>query len=92
MVEAPQSGDVVRVSGVRQDGIMSYAGRIVSDVQVRRILVRDHPIQSLIDASQDAQLLVVGRGGFAGMLLGSTSDALSHTVECPMIVVPSSHC
>ncbi|QLY28679.1 C40 family peptidase [Nocardia huaxiensis] len=30
MVEAPQSGDVVRVSSVREDGIMPYAVRIVS--------------------------------------------------------------
>ncbi|WP_433567522.1 universal stress protein [Nocardia sp. CA-151230] len=62
------------------------------DVQVRRILVRDRPIQSLLDAAENAQLLVVGshgRGGFAGMLLGSTSNALLHSVECPMIVVPT---
>ncbi|MVU78287.1 NlpC/P60 family protein [Nocardia sp. ET3-3] len=30
MVEAPQSGDVVRVSTVREDGIMPYAIRIIS--------------------------------------------------------------
>ncbi|WP_067568558.1 NlpC/P60 family protein [Nocardia acidivorans] len=30
MVEAPQSGDVVRVSAVREDGIMPYAVRIIS--------------------------------------------------------------
>ncbi|MFI1913768.1 NlpC/P60 family protein [Nocardia sp. NPDC020380] len=30
MVEAPQSGDVVRVSSVREDGIMPYAIRIIS--------------------------------------------------------------
>ncbi|MCP9625153.1 NlpC/P60 family protein, partial [Nocardia otitidiscaviarum] len=29
MVEAPQSGDVVRVSPVREEGIMPYAVRIV---------------------------------------------------------------
>ncbi|MGW4355790.1 universal stress protein [Nocardia sp. NPDC004582] len=68
-------------------------GERYPDVPVRRILVRDRPIRSLLDASESAQLLVVGRhgrGGFPGMLLGSTSDALLHTVECPMIVVPSS--
>ncbi|MGW4246966.1 NlpC/P60 family protein [Nocardia sp. NPDC004722] len=30
MIEAPQSGDVVRVSTVREDGIMPYAIRIIS--------------------------------------------------------------
>ncbi|MGW4121871.1 universal stress protein [Nocardia sp. NPDC004711] len=67
-------------------------GERYPDVQVRRILVRDRPIQSLLEAAENAQLLVVGshgRGGFAGMLLGSTSNALLHSVECPMIVVPA---
>ncbi|MTE14286.1 universal stress protein [Nocardia aurantiaca] len=67
-------------------------GERYPDVQVRRVLVRDRPIQSLLDASENAQLLVVGshgRGGFGGMLLGSTSNALLHSVECPMIVVPT---
>ncbi|MVU78361.1 universal stress protein [Nocardia sp. ET3-3] len=67
-------------------------GERYPDVAVRRILVRHRPIQSLLEATDNAQLLVVGshgRGGFAGMLLGSTSNALLHSVECPMIVVPS---
>ncbi|MFD6355033.1 universal stress protein [Nocardia tengchongensis] len=95
-VGLPMSGwDAVREreTELLAERLAGYGERY-PDVQVRRILVRDRPIQSLLDASQDAQLLVVGRigrGGFAGMLLGSTSDALLHTVECPMIVVPSSH-
>jgi nucleotide-binding universal stress UspA family protein len=28
-----------------------------------------------------------GRGGFASMLLGSTSRALLHSVDCPLVVV-----
>ncbi|MEU7766609.1 universal stress protein [Nocardia sp. NPDC049190] len=65
-------------------------GERYPDVSVRRVLVRDRPVRSLLDQSEHAQLLVVGshgRGGFTGMLLGSTSDALLHSVECPMIVV-----
>ncbi|APE34847.1 universal stress protein [Nocardia mangyaensis] len=60
------------------------------DVVVRRIVVADRPVRSLLDASSSAQLLVVGshgRGGFAGMVLGSTSNALLHSVEIPIIVV-----
>jgi nucleotide-binding universal stress UspA family protein len=37
-----------------------------------------------------AQLLVVGsrgHGGFAGMLLGSTSQALIYHSPCPLLVV-----
>ncbi|WP_062992191.1 universal stress protein [Nocardia anaemiae] len=63
------------------------------DVPVTRILKLDRPVRALLEESANAQLLVVGshgRGGFASMLLGSTSNALLHTVECPMIVVRKS--
>ncbi|WP_227999649.1 universal stress protein [Nocardia australiensis] len=60
------------------------------EVSVRRVLVCDNPVRSLLEESENAQLVVVGshgRGGFAGMLLGSTSTALLHSVECPITVV-----
>lgn len=60
------------------------------DVEVRRKLVRDRPRQVLLAESERAQLMVVGtrgRGGFAGMLLGSTSQALIHHSSCPVLVV-----
>jgi nucleotide-binding universal stress UspA family protein len=60
------------------------------DVEVHRILVRDRPVRALLDEAETAQLVVVGshgRGGFAGMLLGATSNALVQSTECPTIVV-----
>ncbi|WP_433192575.1 universal stress protein [Nocardia sp. CA-107356] len=60
------------------------------DVSVCRVLVCDRPVHALLEESAHAQLVVVGshgRGGFAGMLLGSTSTALLHSVECPITVV-----
>ena len=60
------------------------------DVEVRKVITRDRPVHALAEAAQGAQLLITGshgRGGFKGMLLGSTSRALLQSAPCPMMVV-----
>lgn len=59
-------------------------------VDVKKVITRDRPVRALVEAAEGAQLLVVGshgRGGFKGMLLGSTSRALLQSAPCPMMVV-----
>jgi nucleotide-binding universal stress UspA family protein len=60
------------------------------DVQVHRRLVCDVPDRWLIEESKNAQLVVLGsggRGGYAGMHLGSVTSAVVRSARVPVIVV-----
>lgn len=47
------------------------------------------PVGVLLEASKDAELLVLGtrgRGGFAGMIMGSVSTSLAAHASCPVLI------
>ncbi|MFD2471760.1 universal stress protein [Amycolatopsis silviterrae] len=59
------------------------------DVVVERVVRAGRPAEVLLDLADRAQLLVVGsrgRGGFSGLALGSTSQALISYALCPVLV------
>jgi nucleotide-binding universal stress UspA family protein len=76
-------------------------GRIIAAELEGRVLpdsfkVRHHALDGtasslLVEFSSSVDLVVVGsrgRGGFSGLLLGSTSQAVLHHARCPVMVVP----
>ncbi|MGN7148556.1 universal stress protein [Arthrobacter sp. SAFR-179] len=72
------------------DEAMEQAFGTELPANVTASLVRGHPREALIDASRDADMIVVGRrghGGFGGLLLGSVSSAVVAHAHCPVLVV-----
>jgi nucleotide-binding universal stress UspA family protein len=60
------------------------------DVPITAEAVAGHPARVLCDASEHAAHVVVGsrgRGAFAGLLLGSTSQEVLHHARCTVVVV-----
>ena len=60
------------------------------DVHVKRLIFCDKPSRWLLKEAERAQLVVVGshgRGGFAGMLLGSVSSRVAQSATVPVVVV-----
>ena len=52
-------------------------------------VVEGHPAPVLVEASKDADLLVVGsrgHGGFVGMVIGSVSEHCALHARCPVLV------
>src|SRR5680860_1528885 len=65
-------------------------GERYPEVKVDTEAIPVAPSRCLADASAAASLLVVGsrgRGAFAGMLLGSTSQSILHNAQCSVAVV-----
>jgi len=58
--------------------------------QVTVSVVTGDPAEELINASHDADLVVVGSrgsGGFASLLMGSVSSKVTHHAACPVVVI-----
>jgi nucleotide-binding universal stress UspA family protein len=76
------AAEAARVAGAAGDA---------QDVVVTSEAVEGHPAVALLQASEVADLLVVGsrgHGGFVGALLGSVSQHVVCHAGCPVVVVP----
>jgi nucleotide-binding universal stress UspA family protein len=51
------------------------------------------PAEEILEAAQDADMIVVGSrgaGGFRKLLMGSVSSQVTHHASCPVVVIPNS--
>ncbi|MGW4489006.1 universal stress protein [Amycolatopsis sp. NPDC004368] len=92
---------VLRKSDSRPEDVAAAERRLVDqqlapwrekfpDLPIDVVVVHGRPVRTLLELGEDAQLVVVGsrgRGGFTGILLGSTSQALLVHSACPVAVV-----
>ncbi len=57
-----------------------------------RILATGGAAHAILEAAKEGDLIVLGsrgRGGFAGLLLGSVGQRVAHHAMCPVVIVPS---
>ncbi|SMY11646.1 universal stress protein [Brevibacterium jeotgali] len=89
----PSQGDLERLIQEGTDKLEAARAAIVEehpDLEVRWTLFDGQPAEVLVRASDTCAILVIGsrgRGGFAGLLLGSTSQSVLPYSAAPTMVV-----
>ncbi len=69
---------------------LADVGDAAAGVEVDLDVAEGAPARVLLDAAEDATLLVLGTrglGGFRGLLLGSVSQQCAHHAPCPVVIV-----
>ena len=72
------------------DQVLAAAGSQPASVTVTA--VHGLPVDELVKASEDADMIVLGRrgmGGFVRLLMGSVSSQVAQHAQCPVLIVPS---
>ncbi len=89
----PDDADLGGVAAEVVSEAIAEASTPGEPVTIRPKVVAGHPAEVLLDASQGAELLVVGnrgRGGFTAALLGSVSQHCVQHATCPVVVIRDS--
>ncbi len=79
--------DKVREAAQAEIDKLGDAGNVSITVKA----VNGIPVEELVNASRDADILVLGSrgaGGFSPLRLGSTSSQVAHYAHCPVLIVP----
>lgn len=93
---APEFGGTIPVPSIEQaeqhahEVLDQTIGVAPTDLEIERIAAHGPPADTLLRVAEGAELLIVGsrgRGGFRGLLLGSTSHQVITHAPCPVVVV-----
>lgn len=90
----PDANDAIRSARQATEEAVTKATGDIEGPQPISVSVKvftGYPAQALIDASRDAELVVVGSrgaGGFSMLLLGSVASQVAHHAACPVVIVP----
>ncbi|MEE2041434.1 universal stress protein [Nocardiopsis sp. CT-R113] len=71
--------------------LAEVVGERTAHLDISAVRVRAAPVKALLEASADADLLVVGsrgRGGVRGLVMGSVSQGVIHRSGVPVAVLP----
>ena len=100
---AVAGGSVVSAGGVEPEIFEEAAERTLHELLIsvdtdglphglESHVVAGAPAHALVEASREADLVVVGSrglGGFSGLLLGSVSQQVAHHATCPVVIIPT---
>jgi nucleotide-binding universal stress UspA family protein len=83
-----RAGPRRRAGGIRQGACQP--GRAPPGVFTVKA-VHGFPVEELIDAGKDADMLVLGSrgaGGFTRLMMGSTAGQVTQHAHCPVVIIP----
>lgn len=90
----PTPSEVVRAQEEQAQRLIDDAAKTANDtagsLHIHTRAIAAAPVPALLELSNDAQILVVGRRGrssLSGVLLGSVSTAMIHRASCPVAVI-----
>ena len=90
----PTPSEVVRAQEEQAQRLIDDAAKTANDtaggLHIHTKAIVAAPVPALLELSNDAQILVVGRRGrssLSGVLLGSVSTAMIHRARCPVAVI-----